>query len=65
MSARSLEASIAVCISEIQGLRTDIQELKEKLDPLDKRISSLERWRAFLAGAWFVGAAVTGYLLSK
>ena len=46
-------------------LETKMDTLIKRLDEvtaLEKRVSGLERWRAFLAGAWVVLAAVIAYL---
>ena len=53
--------------TQMARLEEKLEALNDRLDALDvksveKRVSGLERWRAFLAGAWVVLAAVIAYL---
>ena len=50
---------------QINELTRAVGRIERKLDDiagLSSRVSSLERWRAFLAGAWLVSSVVMGAL---
>ncbi len=72
MSDRSLEALLAIASTKVDHLCVKLDEFKDELgverasrEALAARVTKLEMWRAFLAGAWAVVTAIGGYLLSR
>lgn len=61
MTAGSIHERLAILETKIDALHEDLLTLTS----LEKRIGSLERWRAFLVGGGVVLSAIISWLAGK
>lgn len=56
-----IDDGVKLVLEELREFRSehreDVKALYERLAEQDKRIVTLEKWRAYLAGAWVIVAA--------
>lgn len=65
MAPDEIQRALGRIEGTLKGIGEDVAELKVASTSTIKRIDSLELWRAFLAGAWFVSSAVLVYLFKE
>lgn len=65
MGEQSLETALALACQKVDQLLDRLDIIDKRDEAVEKRLSSLERWRAFLAGAWVVTSIVAGALWGK
>ncbi|UOF81216.1 hypothetical protein [Caudoviricetes sp.] len=62
MAPDEIQRSLGRIEGTLEGMASDMTSIKEAALADRKRIGSLELWRSFLAGAWFVTSALLVYL---
>lgn len=63
MPPDEIQRSLGRIESTLKALAQDIQQGRETEKQMLERLAGLEKWRAYLTGAWVVIAAVMAFII--